>query len=59
LSVHEPIAQSPNIKLVPFRDPAPSRQIALVWRKSSALDGFLQQLADAIGTLARAQLPQA
>ena len=57
LSVHEPIAQSPNIRLIPFRAPAPSRQIALVWRKSSALDGFLRTLADAIGTLARAQLP--
>ena len=57
LSVHEPIAQSPNIRLIPFRAPAPSRQIALVWRKSSALDGFLHTLADAIGALARAQLP--
>ena len=57
LSVHEPIAQSPNIRLVPFRDPQPSRQIALVWRKSSAMDGFLHSLADVIGTLARAQLP--
>ena len=58
LSVHEPIAQSPNIRLVPFRDPPPSRQIALVWRKSSALDGFLHQLADVIGAMARAQLRQ-
>ena len=57
LSVHEPIAQSPNIRLIPFRAPAPSRQIALVWRKSSALDGFLRSLAEAIGALARAQLP--
>ena len=57
LSVHEPIAQSPNIRLIPFRAPAPSRQIALAWRKSSALDSFLRTLADAIGTLARAQLP--
>ncbi len=59
LSVHEPIVQPANIRLVKFRDPAPSRRIALVWRKSSALDGFLHPLADAIGALARAQLPQA
>ncbi|RZA21252.1 MAG: DNA-binding transcriptional regulator OxyR [Lysobacteraceae bacterium] len=59
LSVHESIAQSPNLRLLPFRKPAPSRSIALAWRKSSALDGFLHKLADAIGTLARAQLPQA
>jgi LysR family hydrogen peroxide-inducible transcriptional activator len=42
---------------VPFRDPKPSRQIALVWRKSSAIDGFLQQLGETIATTARAQLP--
>ena len=58
LAVHEPIAQSPNIRLLPFRDPPPSRQIALVWRKSSATDEFLRRLADAIGTWVRAQLPQ-
>ncbi len=56
LSVHEPIAQPANIRLVPFRGIAPSRRIALVWRKSSALDAFLHQLGDAIGTAARAQL---
>ena len=58
LSVHEPIAQSPNIRLLPFRDPPPRRQIALVWRKSSATDEFLRRLAEAIGTWVRAQLPQ-
>ena len=57
LPVHAPVAQPPNIRVVPFRKPAPSRRIALVWRKSSALDGFLHTLADAIGPLARAQLP--
>ena len=58
LSVHEPIVQPAGVRLVPFHKPAPSRRIALVWRKSSALDGFLGSLADAIGALARAQLPQ-
>ncbi len=58
LSVHDPIVQPAGIRLVRFADPAPSRRIALVWRKSSALDGFLQQLADVIGTQARAQLAQ-
>ena len=56
LSVHAPIVQPANIRLVPFTAPAPSRQIALVWRKSSALDAFLRTLADTVGTLARAQL---
>ena len=58
LSVHDPIVQPAGIRLVRFADPAPSRRIALVWRKSSALDGFLQQLAEVVGTQARAQLAQ-
>ena len=56
LSLHAPIVQPDNIRLVPFTAPAPSRQIALVWRKSSALDAFLRTLADTVGALARAQL---
>ena len=56
LSVHAPIAASPNIQLIPFRAPVPSRNIALVWRKSSALDGFLHTLGNTIGELAQAQL---
>ena len=59
LSVHEPIAQPANIRLVPFRGTAPSRRIALVWRRSSALDAFLHQLGDAIGSATRAQLAAA
>lgn len=56
LSVHAPIAASPNVQLIPFRAPVPSRKIALVWRKSSALDDFLQTFGNAIGNLAQAQL---
>ena len=56
LSVHAPIVQPAGIRLVQFAAPAPSRRIALVWRKSSAMEAFLRQLADAIGTLARTQL---
>ena len=59
LAVRAPVAQPRNIRLVPFRDPPPSRRIALVWRRSSAMDGFLHTLADAIGALARAQLQDA
>ena len=59
LSVHSPILQSPTIQLIPFQSPAPSRRIALVWRKSSALDGFLQHLGTRIAELAQAQLAQA
>lgn len=56
LSVHAPVVQPAGIRLVPFADPAPTRRLALAWRKSSALDGFLRQVADVIGARARAQL---
>src|SRR3546814_15221081 len=46
LAVKPPVARSENIHLVRFRDPPPSRRIAMVWRKSSATAGFLQQLSD-------------
>ncbi|MFS8136670.1 MAG: DNA-binding transcriptional regulator OxyR [Thermomonas sp.] len=58
LSVHAPVVQPANIRLVNFREPVPSRQIALVWRRSSALDDFLNGFAETLGALARAQLPK-
>ncbi|MGY0560087.1 MULTISPECIES: DNA-binding transcriptional regulator OxyR [unclassified Luteimonas] len=46
LAVQPPVAQSPDIRLLPFQDPPPSRRIAMVWRRSSAQDGFLRNLAE-------------
>lgn len=45
LAVKPPIAKTGNVVLRPFTDPAPNRTIALVWRSSSALSGFLRELA--------------
>jgi len=45
LSVKPPIARTTNLLFLPFADPAPSRTIALVWRRSSALSDFLRELA--------------
>lgn len=45
LAVKPPVARSESIRLLPFRDSPPSRRIALAWRKSSAMHGFLLQLA--------------
>ncbi len=58
LSVRPPIVQPEGIKLVKFHKPAPSRRIALVWRKSSALDGFLHTIGTAIAAIAQAHLTQ-
>nr|AGW45520.1 transcriptional regulator [uncultured bacterium Lac36W] len=45
LAIKPPVARSENIRLLGFRDSQPSRQIAMVWRRSSAMAGFLQRLA--------------
>ena len=46
LAVQPPVARSENIQLVHFSAPAPHRDIAMTWRRSSAMDGFLRQLAN-------------
>ena len=40
-----PVAASQDVRLLPFRAPAPSRRIAMVWRRSSAMSEFLTKLA--------------
>ena len=45
LAVKPPVPLSEAITLLPFREPAPSRQLALVWRRSSAMAAFLRELA--------------
>ncbi len=46
LAVKPPVARSENIHLLGFSDSHPSRRIAMLWRKSSAMHGFLLKLAD-------------
>lgn len=46
LAVKPPVAPSRDIRLVPFRDPPPTRRIAMVWRRSSAMSEFLSKLAN-------------
>jgi LysR family hydrogen peroxide-inducible transcriptional activator len=45
LSVRPPVPQFDNIRLVPFADPVPQRQIAMFWRETSAFHDFLPKLA--------------
>jgi LysR family hydrogen peroxide-inducible transcriptional activator len=51
LAVQPPVPRSESIQLLRFRDSNPNRQIAMVWRKSSAMSGFLVQLAQAFREL--------
>lgn len=53
LAVKPPVPHSDAMRLVPFSGRAPSRQIAMVWRRSSAMSGFLRKLAAVF-----AELPQ-
>ena len=52
LAVKPPVAHSHDIHLIEFRGHAPSRRMAMVWRKSSALAPFLERLAE-LFTLSR------
>lgn len=45
LAVQPPVPVSTDIALLPFRGEAPHRRIAMLWRRSSAMAAFLQQLA--------------
>jgi len=54
LAVKPPVARSDNIRLVQFRGDAPSRRIAMLWRKSSALAPFLKKIAQVFHELPHA-----
>lgn len=45
LAVSPPIPASPDIVLIPFRDPPPHRRIGMAWRRSTAMQGFLHVVA--------------
>lgn len=56
LAVQPPVPASPDIRLLPFRGEAPHREIAMVWRRSSAMGGFLRLLANELRTLPKTLL---
>ena len=56
LSVKPPVAHSEDIHLLRFRDSQPSRRIAMVWRRSSAMSDFLLKLAQLFRNLPKALL---
>jgi len=46
MAVKPPVAHTDNLVTRPFSKPGPKRTIALVWRKSTALAPFLEELAE-------------
>lgn len=51
LAIKPPVAHTDNLVTRPFSEAPPTRRIALVWRKSSALAGFLEELAEVLEAL--------
>jgi len=51
LAVQPPVPESPHIRLMPFRDPAPTRRISLYWRKSSVRTDFLTDIGREVSEL--------
>ena len=56
LAVQPPVPRSESIRLIPFKAPSPHRQIAMVWRKSSAMGEFLEKLAAVLRAAPKALL---
>ncbi|CAN5704955.1 LysR substrate-binding domain-containing protein [soil metagenome] len=56
LATQPPVPRSENIRLLRFGDAEPSRRIAMVWRRSSAMGHFLLQLAALFRELPQALL---
>ena len=48
LAIQPPMARTGNVHLIEFASPAPSRRIALVWRRSSSMTTFLKRFAGII-----------
>ncbi|HRC59199.1 MAG TPA: LysR substrate-binding domain-containing protein [Kofleriaceae bacterium] len=51
LAVRPPVAESSAIALRAFRDPAPHRDIALVWRRTSVFRDMLPEIAQLLRTV--------
>lgn len=46
LAARPPAFDMANIRLLPFADPPPTRSIALLWRRTSAIHDMLKELAE-------------
>ena len=56
LAVNPPVARVDHVRLIEFGAHPPHRRVAMVWRKSSAMHGFLMRLADVLRKLPPALL---
>ncbi|MDZ4350149.1 MAG: LysR substrate-binding domain-containing protein [Xanthomonadaceae bacterium] len=59
LAIKPPVPPPDHIRLIRFSGKAPYRRIALVWRRSSAMDDFLKKLAEVLRDLPESLLDPA
>jgi LysR family hydrogen peroxide-inducible transcriptional activator len=52
LAVQPPVPPNPDVVLLPFREPAPTREVAMFWRRSSVYADLLPAVAEVIRTTA-------
>jgi LysR family hydrogen peroxide-inducible transcriptional activator len=58
LSVTSPVPEYDGVRLVRFANPAPTRRIAMVWRRSNGQADFFQRIAESVrSTVAGLGLP--
>jgi LysR family hydrogen peroxide-inducible transcriptional activator len=51
LAVEPPVPSPSNVAIVPFKEPAPRREIAMYWRRTRAHPEFLASVADVFADL--------
>ncbi len=51
LALKPPVARTENLVTRPFAEPGPKRSIAMVWRKSSAVGDFLEEISSVFADL--------
>jgi LysR family hydrogen peroxide-inducible transcriptional activator len=56
LAIKPPVPHSDSIDLLNFKSPPPTRRLAMVWRRSSAMTAFLQQMAGLLRDLPKGLL---
>ncbi len=55
LAVQPPVAPSPEVALLRFKDPVPNRHIAMFWRPTSTYADVLSQVAEEIRSIVRSR----
>jgi LysR family hydrogen peroxide-inducible transcriptional activator len=53
LAVEPPVAPNPDVRILPFAEPVPRREIAMYWRRTSPYRELLEPLSELVGAAPR------